>query len=105
MGQNNDRLLHITVGAHPAKELNFDQEIKLVKAGLLYADKVRLYSLTSSLLNMTSRFGDLPINYKVNILEKALPLISTQNKSKGLAEMLSKYQGLIGRKHLTGEEL
>ncbi len=54
---------------------------------------------------MTSRFGTLPLDYKVNILEKVIPLISPQNQSKGLIEVLRKYQKLSGQKFLTQEEL
>lgn len=105
MGQNNDRLLHITVGAHPTKELNLNEEISLIKAALLYADHVKLYSLTSSALGMASRFVSLPLDYKVRILESTIPLISPQNQSKGIRELLRKYKDLSGQKNPTNEDL
>ena len=105
MEQNTDRLLHITIGTHPTKELDLRQEIRLAKAALLYADRVKLYSLTSSVLSMTSRFGDLPLDYKVSVLENAIPLISPKNQSKGLGEILRKYKKIAGRKYLTREDL
>ena len=43
MEQTTERLLHITIGTHPAKDLDLSQEIRLAKAALLYADRVRLY--------------------------------------------------------------
>jgi len=105
MGQNTDRLLHITIGAHPTKDLNLSQEIRLAKAALLYADRVKLYSLTSSVLGMTSRFGDLPTVYKAMILEGALPLLSPGNKSEKIAELLRNYRKLLDKKYLTHENL
>lgn len=105
MGQNNDRLLHITIGAHPAKELNLAQEIKLIKAALLYADHVKLYSLTASALSMASRFSSLPLDYKINVLENVIPIISPQNQSKGLGEILRKYKKIVDQKNSTSEDL
>jgi hypothetical protein len=46
MKQNTNPILHITIGTHPKKELSLDQEIRLAKTALLYADHVKLYSLT-----------------------------------------------------------
>jgi hypothetical protein len=105
MGQNTGRLLHITIGTHPTKELELSQEIRLAKAALLYADRVKLYSLTSSVLGMTSRFSDLPIDHKVMILERSVPLISPGNTSKETIEFLRKYRIISGKKFLTREEL
>ncbi len=37
--------LHITLGVQPTSDLNLDKEIRMVKAAILYGDKVTLYSL------------------------------------------------------------
>ena len=47
--------LHITIGTHPSWKLNLEQELRLLKAALLYGDHVRLYSLTSSMMSMYAR--------------------------------------------------
>lgn len=105
MGKNTERLLHITIGTHPTKELELNQEIKLTKAALLYADRVKLYSLTSSVLSMASRFGDLPIEHQIRVLENVIPLISSQQETKGVVEILRKYKEIANQKKLTGDNL
>jgi len=51
--------LHITIGVYPAKDANLRQDIKLIKAALLYADRVTIYSPSAALLQIATRLGDL----------------------------------------------
>ena len=48
------RELHISIGTSPTGKIDLRQELRLVKAALLYADRVRLYSLTASMMQMVS---------------------------------------------------
>jgi len=105
MKQINSPLLHITIGTHPAKELNLEQEIKLTKAALLYADRVKLYSVTSSALGMASRFGNLPLDSKLKVLERITPLITAQAESEKLAGLFGNLRKLLNKNHLSRDEL
>ena len=105
MEQKAEALLHITIGTHPAKELSLEQEIRLAKSALLYADKVKLYSLTATALKMASQFGDLPLNYKLRVLEQATPLITSHSEAAKLLDFYSNFKKLSSKKHLSGNEL
>ena len=105
MAQKSEQLLHITIGTHPSKELNLRQEIRLAKSALLYADHVKLYSLTSSALGMVSQVGDLPFNYKLKIVEKVAPLFSSQEETKKFADFFNSYRKLAKKRFLNQSEL
>jgi hypothetical protein len=105
MEQSAEKILHITIGTHPAKELNLEQEIRLAKTALLYADHVKLYSLTSSALRMASRFGNLPLDYKLKVLEQVTPFISSQNESKNLVNFFDSFRKLTKKRFLNRSEL
>ncbi len=105
MEQKAERLLHITIGTHPAKELSLEQEIKLTKTALLYADRVKLYSLTSSALKMASQFGNLPLSYRLRVLEQVTPVISSHTGSEKLVDFFSSFRELSNKRYLSSKEL
>src|SRR5258706_1498426 len=105
MEQKAERLLHITIGTHPAKELSLEQEIKLTKTALLYADRVKLYSLTSSALKMASQFGNLPLSYRLRDLEQVTRVISSHTGSEKLVDFFSSFRELSNKRYLSSKEL
>lgn len=98
-------LLHITIGTHPTKELNLEQEIRLAKTALLYADQVKLYSLTASALKMASRVADLPLNYKLRVLEQVTPFISQDDESEKLLKFYRDFKKITNKRYLGAKEL
>ena len=105
MRQNTEKLLHITIGTHPTKELSLANEINLVKAALLYADKVKLYSLKTSAISMASRIGDLPINSRFTFLERVIPFLTAPDGGTSLLSRLAEYKKLLSKKHLGSREI
>ena len=55
----NDRNFHITIGAYPSGEISLESELPLVKAALLYADRVKLFSPKASMVEMISKLGEI----------------------------------------------
>lgn len=96
---------HITVGTFPSDKPNLNQEIKLVKAALLYADRVKLYSLTASAIRMTAKTNALRLIYRVDLLEKVAKSISSEDSAKRLLTLWSQYRELSKKKYLNKQEL
>src|SRR5919112_116154 len=68
--------LHITIGTSPdsidgsgAYRLSLETELKMVKAALLYADRAKLCSMTSSALLDGLSFREFPTHKKVDFVE------------------------------------
>lgn len=95
---------HITIGAYPAKNLTLDQEIKLVKSSILYGDKIKLYSITASVMTMVGGIGDVPTALKFRLLQKVAPHLPIENR-EGLMKSLQFYEGAIKQKHRSGQIL
>lgn len=72
--QKTDRTFHITIAATPmhSKQPSLDQEIRLLKVGLLYADKVKLCSPASSFIILLPQMGNLEIGQMIEIYAKAM---------------------------------
>jgi hypothetical protein len=85
--------LHITIGVHPANsidsanKIDLRQEIKLIKAALLYADKVKIYSSAISILQIALQLSDLSIDEQFQFMEMILPYLknSSPKAVQGLA--------------------
>lgn len=100
------RQLHITVGTCPAAELTLENDMRLVKAALLYADKVKLCSFTSSMMLMMMAFKELNPKQQLEFLESVIPvLIKDQSEADNLLNALRVYKQFGKRKHPTKQEL
>jgi hypothetical protein len=79
--------LHLTIGTYPSNSLVLDQELKLLKAALLYGDQVELYSLKASLIAMFMKPGNIsgPLDSLVflSIYISAI-IIITKNNCRGM---------------------
>ena len=98
--------LQLTIASYPSSGLNLEREIQLIKVGLLYADKITLCSLTSSMMFSLIGFKDLDDRSLLDFLESVLPY--TIKKQPNLSEMPSlfiKYRELLRKKRLSREEL
>jgi hypothetical protein len=88
-------LLHITVGAAPRSDFNLTHELRLLKAGLLYADKVRLCSLSSAVAVTLPYLSVLPDK---EILELTLQAAKALNQSpESMQIFIDKYKQLQKR--------
>jgi len=82
--------LHITIGVSPANTVDLQQEIKLIKSALLYADKVTVYSPAISTLQIVMKLGDLSDIEQLHFLEMTVPYIKTVENSRKTVEFLKK---------------
>lgn len=99
-------LFHITVGASVQRhgKLEPTDELRLLKAALLYGDKVKLCSLTSSMLFPFALYKYFPEDEKLEVVSSLLlEFYKTQNEGDdaeqfdaiiGLAKTLQKNRGL-----------
>jgi hypothetical protein len=96
--------LHISVGVQPTGDLDLEKEIQMVKAALLYGDKVKLYSPKLPSIHAISRFNDFSPELRLKFLERIIPYLSPVNAQK-LSSSLDDYKQLLGRDKLDVHEL
>jgi hypothetical protein len=96
---------HISVGVQPTDDLNLDKEIRMVKAAILYADKVKLYSLKVPSILAISRFNDFPLNLRLEFFEKIIPYLSSGDSAQKLSTSLNDYKKIQHKKQLDIHEL
>ena len=81
------------------------QELRLLKAGLLYADRVKLYSLQAHMLSMLEKVANVPLQQQLRLLEMIAPFITTDDTADNLAQLHKAYKATRGKKHRTPQEL
>jgi len=97
---------HITIGASPVAELTLENDMRMVKAALLYADKVKLCSFMSSMMLMMMAFRELKPKQQIEFLESVVPvLVPDQSQADNLLNALRTYKQFGKRKNLTKQEL
>jgi hypothetical protein len=100
-----ERAFHITIGTYPSSELSLEQELRLLKAALLYADRVKLYSLQASAVSMASKIGDISPRHQLRLIEMVAPYLTSQEQFNELSLGLQAYKKIIRRKHPGRQEL
>ena len=75
------QVLHLTIGTYPSNSLVLDQELKLLKAALLYGDQVELYSLKASLIAMFMKLGNISGPLQIRLIEDIAPYIMSENEA------------------------
>ncbi|MBK8901585.1 MAG: hypothetical protein IPM53_10415 [Anaerolineaceae bacterium] len=97
MKKNDIHGLHMTIGTSPVSnlEMALEQELDLVKVAILYADSVKLYSPTYSMLHMMSQMNDLPPQLKVRLLRRTIPYIENNSDDGQLKYFLKGYERRI----------
>lgn len=98
------RGLHITIGTYPSRELSLEQELRLLKAALLYGDHVKLYSLTSSMMSMVLRQRDFSPRHQMQLIEKVIPYLKPEKEARVLLKSLKKVKKKSRTKHLSGQD-
>ncbi len=77
----------------------------MVKAAILYGDKVTLYSLKVPSILAISRFKDFPLNLRLEFFEKIIPYLSSSESAKKISDSLGNYKKILGKKQLDIHEL
>lgn len=91
--------LHITIGASPdstdtsgAYRLSLETELKMVKAALLYADRAKLCSMTSSAMLDGLNFREFPIHKKVDFMEALATRMSGHFDTSSISDIVGRYR-------------
>lgn len=86
---------HMTVGAAFTPEATLNNELRLLKAALLYADTTELCSFKYSLISFATGVEDLEVNQKIDFFTKNIPDLGiTKNEQKNLLSFLDKYKSI-----------
>jgi hypothetical protein len=80
--------LHITIGVSPAENIDLRQDMKLIRAAILYADKTTLYSPNASLLQMALQLGGLSDNEQLRFMEMVVPYLKPSNEAAKIVDFL-----------------
>ena len=96
--------LHISVSVQPTDDLGLEKEISMVKAALLYGDKVKLYSPKLPSIQAISRFHDFSPELRLKFLERIIPYLSQGNAQK-LSASLEDYKSILGKERPDHHEL
>lgn len=88
---DSNRPFHITVGTsiQPGSKVDFEHELRLLKAALLYADKVKLCSLSSSLLVPLAQIKDLTKNEKIDVAAMMFQAFVDSSEDESVRQMSS----------------
>ncbi len=96
--------LRITIAAAPSVSLDMQHELRLVKCGLLYADRVDLCSPAASMLFAVHGLKDLKIAQQIEFIAAIGPVLRPEN-GNGFAIMGEMYKKMARGKNLPKEVL
>jgi len=101
---NEDNILHITVGAGVNNKFTIAHDLHLLKAALLYADKVKLISLTSSMF--VSLLQSMPMS-EDDTTEYILGALSVIEKDRiqQFTQLINQYRELKKKKYRSSREI
>jgi hypothetical protein len=88
----NPKPLLITIGSHPTNSLNLDQELKLLKAAILYGDRVELYSLKASMFGLILKLKNTPASLQLHLLEEISPYFMQEFDNEEFHDKLQMYK-------------
>lgn len=91
------RPFHITVGTslEPGKKIDIEHELGLLKAALLYADKVKLCSLGTSLIVPLAQIKDLTKNEKIEVAGMMFQAFAESSEDESIRQMSSTIPMLV----------
>lgn len=97
--------LQITIAAFPSQNIKLEQEFSLIKAALLYADRIKVFSPTATSIKMISNMENLPPSLQIKFFERVTPITAEKEDSEKLLSFLSAYKSLSNKKQLNKNEL
>ena len=77
----------------------------MLKAAILYADKVKLYSPKVPSILAMARFKDFPLNLRLEFFERVLPYLSSTDGARKLSTSLSDYRKILTKQNLNVQDL
>ena len=80
-----DKPFHITIGTVPQRDASLANELSMVKASILYGDKVKLCSSTASLLVSANAFRQLSLPQQIDLLDTIFSI--TEEDPTSLSEL------------------
>ena len=95
----------MSIGTHPAPSISLEQDLRLLKAGLLYADRITLYSPTASMIYQAVNLGDVSNHHKLNLLRLTIPYLQEEDEAKKTLENLELLDKILRKKQLKKEDL
>lgn len=96
---------HITVGISPSKGLSLEEDIRLIKAALLYADNVKLYSHVSSMMMALLKLKEFPPEKQLSFWKNIIPYVTSRRKCKQSLSNIKRYKGIQKNPHPSREDL
>lgn len=99
-------MLHFTVGTSPTSELSLHEDLQVLKAALLYADKVKLCSLKTTMLLMVLAMRDLNRKQQVDLLLSLVPVLSkTPEDAETQVAAMQMLKHVLAKKRPNKQEL
>lgn len=96
--------LHITVGAsHIGSGISLENELRLIKAGLLYGDKVKLCSLGASFIVTLAQAGHLSKGEQISTMQEWSSSLGSEYA--GTNDILAAAKTLRGKQHRSKSEI
>lgn len=96
---------HITIGTTPIEGVDLSQDLRLVKAAILYGDKVKLCSAMSSVLHMMHGFERMKFGQQIDLMAALLPaVVKDQHELRQMSILIDVCRKLVGKKHKNASE-
>lgn len=99
-------MFHITIGSYPSQNISLESDLRMVKSALLYADKVKLCSFTSSMMLTLVALKDSDQRRHLEMLEVLIPPMSEdKEQATRLVEQLNLFRQILYKKNPTKQDL
>lgn len=96
---------HITIGTTPVEGVDLSQDLRLVKAAILYGDKVKLCSAMSSVLHVMHGFDRMKLGPQIDLMAALMPsLIKDQRELQHMGMLIKLCRQLVSKKHKSASE-
>jgi hypothetical protein len=97
--------VHFTIGASPVRSVSLTKDLNLLKAALLYADRVKLCSLSSMMILSAVTVANCDPDDQLTFMEEMLPHVaSSPDKLSAASEVIRLYRRLRSKKWLNRRE-
>jgi hypothetical protein len=98
--------LHMTLGVAPSRGLNIEEELQMIKTSLLYADKLKLCSIKTSMLLGVSSLANFNDSQKIDFLEEIFPyFVNNESDTDNMNFLINQFRTLINKKGKSKKEL
>lgn len=96
---------HITIGTSPSVGADLTEDLRLVKAAILYGDKAKLCSMASSCVLSMKRFGQMSADQQFDLIVSIVPfLMKDEDELKHSMGLIELYKQTVGKKHKGARE-